>query len=62
MYQNIAYHKKTNTIHLWDDELGYKQIDFKPYGYLPDANGQYKSLDGTKLKRVAANIKNDSDS
>jgi len=59
MYQNIAYHKKTNTIHLWDDEVGYKKINFKPYGYLPDSNGQYKSLDGTTLKRVNSNIKND---
>lgn len=62
MYQNIAYHKKTNTIHLWDDEIGYKKYNFKPYGYLPDSSGQYKTLDGIKLKRVNGNIKNDPNS
>ena len=48
MYQNIAYHKKTSTMHVWDDELGHKTFKFKPYGYLPDPSGDYISLNGTK--------------
>ena len=39
MYQNIAYHKRTNTMHVWDDKLGHQTFTFKPYGYLPDPNG-----------------------
>lgn len=52
MYQNIAYDKKEDQIHIWDDELGYQKFKFNPYGYLPNPAGQYKALDGTRLDRV----------
>ena len=57
MYQNIAYDKKTSTMHVWDDEVGHQKFLFKPYAYLPDANGDHKSLDGTILRKVAGNHK-----
>lgn len=62
MYQASAYDKKNGIMHIWDDELGHHTFSFKPYGYLPDPNGQYKSLSGTRLKRVNSNLKNNPDS
>ena len=61
MYQNIAYHKKTGTMHVWDDDLGHKTFKFKPYGYLPDTNGEYISLNGTKLSKTPGNHRDNSD-
>src|SRR6056300_990818 len=57
MYQNIAYHKKTNTMHVWDDDLGHQTFKFAPYGYLPDQSGNYISLNGTKLAKTPGNHK-----
>jgi len=57
MYQNIAYDKKTSTMHVWDDEVGHQKFLFKPYAYLPDANGDCRSLDGAILSKVAGNHK-----
>jgi DNA polymerase elongation subunit (family B) len=62
MYQASGYDKKNEIMHVWDDELGHQKFPFKPYGYLPDQNGQYKSLNGTRLKRVNSNLKNNPDS
>ena len=53
MYQAINYHRKTNKIHIWDDEHGYKTFQYKPYAYIPDAAGTYQSLNGTKLIKIA---------
>jgi DNA polymerase elongation subunit (family B) len=54
-YTSIGHDKKNGIIHVWDDELGHQKFPFQPYGYLPDPSGQYQSLDGTKLKKVAGN-------
>ena len=61
MYQNIAYHKRTNTMHVWDDKLGHQTYEFKPYGYLPDPSGEYIALNGTKLSKTPGNHKDNSD-
>jgi len=61
MYQNIAYHKRTNTMHVWDDKLGHQTFEFKPYGYLPDPSGEYIALNGTKLSKTPGNHKDNSD-
>ena len=61
MYQNIAYHKRTNTMHVWDDKLGHQTFEFKPYGYLPDTSGEYIALNGTKLSKTPGNHKDNSD-
>ncbi len=55
MYQAIGYDKKNGIMHVWDDELGHQKFPFQPYGYLPNTQGQYQSLDGTRLDRVAGN-------
>ena len=34
MYQAVGYDKKSNTMHVWDDELGHQKFNFKPYAYL----------------------------
>ena len=57
MYQSIGYDKKNGIMHVWDSELGHQKFPFKPYAYLPDEAGQHVSLDGTRLKRVEGNHK-----
>lgn len=57
MYQNISYDRKSGTMHVWDDELGHQKFPFKPYAYLPDSEGTFVSLDGTALKQVPGNHK-----
>ena len=54
-YQAIGYDKKNGIMHVWDDELGHQKFAFQPYGYLPDSNGTFQSLDGTKLQKVPGN-------
>ena len=57
MYQSIGYDRKNGVMHVWDDEVGHQKFPFQPYAYLPAADGDYQSLDGTKLTRVAGNHK-----
>jgi hypothetical protein len=57
MYQSIGYDRKSGTMHVWDDELGHQKFPFKPYAYLPDSAGTYVSLDGTTLKQIPGNHK-----
>jgi hypothetical protein len=52
MYHSIHYDGRKDQIHLWDDELGYQVFKFNPYGYLPNKNGDYEALDGTRLDKV----------
>lgn len=59
--QAIGYDKKTGIMHVWDDELGHQKFPFKPYAYLPDDTGTHRSLDGTKLKKVPGNHKDNSE-
>ena len=62
MYQAIGFDRKNNIMHVWDDEVGHQKFPFQPYAYLPAADGDYQSLDGTKLTRVAGNHKDNSKS
>lgn len=59
MYQNIGFDRPNNKIHLWDDEEGYHVLDYKPYGYVVDPNGEYQSLNGLKLRKTAGDYSND---
>lgn len=52
MYQSIFYDKKTNKIHLWDDKVGYKVLDYKKYAYVEDPTGEYTSIYGHKLTKT----------
>ena len=52
MYQAVAYQKRTNTVHIWDDQKGHVQIKYKPYAYAKNPHGQHVALDGTRLSKV----------
>ena len=62
MFQNIHYDGKEDQIHIWDDELGYQKFKFQPYGYLPNQNGAYQALDGTRVDRVSGVLKDNPNS
>ena len=52
MYQAIYCDRKTNTIHLWDDEHSYTSFKDEPYAYRKSRNGKYKSIFGDSLERI----------
>jgi DNA polymerase elongation subunit (family B) len=58
MYQAIYVERGegfgNDTVHLWDDELGYKTIPYRQfdYAYKPDKSGQYISMTGVRLAKV----------
>jgi DNA polymerase elongation subunit (family B) len=52
MYQNIAFQKHKNIVHVWDDKNGHLQFPFKKYAYKKNAHGKYVALDGSKLDKV----------
>ena len=57
-YQNIFIERGegygNDTVHLWDDELGYKTIPYNKfdYAYKPDRSGQFISMTGVRLAKV----------
>ena len=58
MYQNIYIERGegfgADTVHLWDDQLGYKTIPYKnfDYAYKPDRSGTFVSMTGVRLAKV----------
>ena len=52
MYQNIFVDKKSNTVHLWDDEGGYQTVPFQNYAFRKRPGGRYRSIYGDELERV----------
>jgi len=58
MYQAIYIERGegfgNDTVHLWDDELGYKTIPYNKfdYAYKPDRSGQFISMTGVRLAKV----------
>ena len=52
MYQAVSYHKRTNTVHIWDDEKGHVQIKYKPYAYRKSSYGRLVALDGQTVDKV----------
>lgn len=60
MYTGIFYHRPTNTIHLWDDKLGYKKFPYKPYCYfITNENPDSTSIYGDGLKKMLFNSINE---
>ena len=51
-YQNIAYQKNKNIVHVWDDKNGHLQFPYKKYAYKKSSHGKYVALDGCKLDKV----------
>lgn len=51
-YQNIAYQKNKNIMHVWDDKNGHLKFPYKKYAYKKNAHGRHVALDGTKVDKV----------
>ena len=52
MYQNIAFEKTKNLVHIWDDEKGHFTLPYKKYAYRKNNNGKYVALDGNRVEKV----------
>ena len=52
MYQAVAYHKRTNKVHIWDDQKGHITIDYKPYAYRKSSYGKLVALDGQRVNKI----------
>ena len=52
MYQAVSYHKRTNTVHIWDDQKGHIKVDYKPYAYRKSNYGKFVALDGKQVEKV----------
>ncbi len=52
MYQAVAYHKNSNTVHIWDDEKGHLKIKYKPYAYKKSSYGKHVALDGQRVDKI----------
>ena len=52
MYQAVAYHKNSNTVHIWDDHKGHLKIKYKPYAYRKSSYGDMVALDGQRVEKV----------
>lgn len=52
MYQGIYYDRPSNTMHVWDDERGYYNTQYKSYAYKVDIDGNKRTLYGDPCKRV----------
>lgn len=54
MYHNIYYSRRDNTIHIWDDTEGYVYFEYPRYAYRKKAGGEYRSIYGEELEKIAA--------
>ncbi len=59
MYQNIYIDKKTETVHLWDDQKGYVTFPQPKYAYRKKSGGRYRSVYGDELEKVTNFNRND---
>jgi len=61
MYQNIFYERNRNLIHVWDDDRGYFTMPYRKYAYKKDPQGQYLSMHGDRLTKIAKWEKDEAD-
>lgn len=52
MYKNVYFQREKNTVHLWDDHLGYRTFPYTRYAYEPATNGTFRSIYGDKLTKI----------
>jgi DNA polymerase elongation subunit (family B) len=52
VYQSLYIDRKTNAVHLWDDEHGYTSFKYRPHAYKKSRTGKYTSIYGDKLERI----------
>lgn len=54
MYKAAYYDRNNNVVHIWDDEKGKIEKQYKKYGYVIDKNGDFVTMDGYKVKKVTS--------
>jgi DNA polymerase elongation subunit (family B) len=52
LYKNVYFQREKNTVHLWDDHLGYRTFPYTRYAYEPAENGTFRSIYGDKLSKI----------
>jgi DNA polymerase elongation subunit (family B) len=52
LYKNVYFQREKNTVHLWDDHLGYRTFPYTRYAYEPATNGTFRSIYGDKLTKI----------
>lgn len=52
MYQSVYYDDRKYQIHIFDDNKGHTTHKYVKYCYVKDPKGMYRTLDGTKVKKV----------
>jgi DNA polymerase elongation subunit (family B) len=52
LYKNVYFQREKNTVHLWDDHLGYRTFPYTRYAYEPAQNGTFRSIYGDKLSKI----------
>ena len=52
MYLNIHYDRYNNTVHLWDDTIGYKSFRYKKTAYKKSSDGPYYTINGIQVEKV----------
>jgi DNA polymerase elongation subunit (family B) len=50
MFRNVYYNSKKSKICLWTSN-GYKEIEWVPYVFINNPNGEYKNLDGESVSK-----------
>lgn len=54
MFKNIYYDSRKSVMHLFDQvkgRNGHTEIDFVPYVFIDDENGEFKSIEGTSVSK-----------
>jgi DNA polymerase elongation subunit (family B) len=52
VYQNVFYDRFNNTVHLWDDAIGYKSFRYKKTAYKKSSDGFYFTITGIQVEKV----------
>jgi DNA polymerase elongation subunit (family B) len=52
MYQSIYYDRESYQYYLRDDKRGWKVFNYQPTCYVADVDGEYETLDGTRVSPV----------
>lgn len=58
MYTSISYIPETNTVHIFDDKKGYRDISYRKYGYYLDEYGTHRTMFGQMVSRMTTWDKN----
>jgi DNA polymerase elongation subunit (family B) len=59
MYQNLYFQREKNTMHLWDDSMGYRTFPYTRYAFRRAEHGEFRSIYGDKLSKIYKFTKDD---